>query len=394
MSYPLWWQRASWVSRDLVSIVSVAIALLLSRWLDLHAVSAPVSLFLCAIMISAWFGGTRSAITAVALSLVAFDYYFVTPLRSLKVAAEEVPRTVIFALSAVFVGALGTAQRRTTESLRRTRDDLIAENEEREKAEDALRDAQAELTRAARLTTMGELAASLGHELRQPLAAIMMNASATLRWLNREPPNLQEARDAATRIVGDAKHADDVIVGLFALATKSGPHLTILEIDAVVQEVLVLTRGELQRHGVTLRTDLTTGGRRILGDRVQLQQVLLNLIVNGIDAMKTVTGRARELTVSSTFSEPGSVLVTVEDTGTGVDPAIAQRVFEPFFTTKAEGLGMGLSICRSIVEAHEGRLSVSPRASHGTAVCFTIPVTSEQGPNSMVASAQPAVSRG
>jgi C4-dicarboxylate-specific signal transduction histidine kinase len=394
MSYPLWWQKKSWWVSDLVSIVSVAIAVLLSRWLDVHLVSAPVSLFLCAIMISAWFGGARSAITAVALSFVAFVFYFVTPHQSLRIAAEEVPRTVIFALSAVFVGALSTAQRRTTESLRRTRDDLIAQNEEREKAEDALRDAQSELARAARLTTMGELAASLGHELRQPLAAIVMNASATLRWLNREPPNLQEARDAATRIIGDGKHADEVILGLFRLATKSGPHLTILEIDSVVQEVLVLTRGDMQRHGVTLRTDLTTGARRILGDRVQLQQVLLNLIVNGIDAMKTITGRARELTVSSALSEPGSLLVTVEDTGTGVDPAIARRVFEPFFTTKAEGLGMGLSICRSIIEAHGGRLSVSPRASHGTAVCFTVPVAGEQVPDLTVASAQLAVSRG
>jgi C4-dicarboxylate-specific signal transduction histidine kinase len=394
MSYPPRWQKASWVWRDLVSIASVAIALLLARWLDLHAVGAPVSLFLCAIMVSAWFGGTRSAVSAVALSLIAFDFYFVTPLFSLKVAANEVPRTLIFALSALFVGGLSAAQRGTTESLRRTRDDLIAENEERERAEAALRDAQTELARVARLTTMGELSASLSHELRQPLAAIVMNASAAVRWLDREPPNLQEARDAARRIVGDGKRADEVIVGLRALAKNVGPQLTTLDIDGVVQEVLVLTRGELRRHGVTLRTDLTTSARRILGDRVQLQQVLLNLIVNGIDAMKTLTGRGRELIVSSAFSEPDNLLVSVEDTGTGVDAAIAHRVFEPFFTTKADGLGMGLSICRSIVEAHGGRLWVTPRASQGTAVCFTVPVASEHASGSMGSLSHLAASRG
>jgi PAS domain S-box-containing protein len=250
---------------------------------------------------------------------------------------------------------------------------VVMDITERRRAEEALRDAQAELTRAARLTTMGELAASLSHELRQPLAAIVMNGSATLRWLNHEPPDLQEARDAATRIVWEGQRADEVIRGLRALAKKSGPQLTTLDIDDVVQEVLALTRSELQRHGVVLRTDLAAGDRPVLGDRVQLQQVLLNLILNGIDAMKAVTDR-KELTVSSALTEDGSVVVSVEDTGTGLDPAIAKRIFEPFFTTKADGLGMGLSICRSIIDAHGGRLWVSPCVPHGTALRFTVPV--------------------
>jgi signal transduction histidine kinase len=245
---------------------------------------------------------------------------------------------------------------------------------QRRRADDALRLAQGELARVARLTTMGELTASLAHEINQPLTAIMTNGLAGLRWLKRDVPDVAEAQSAFQHIVQDAARAGDVIRGIRALAMKSGPQLTRLDMDDVIQEVLALTRGELHRHGVALHADLAAGGRSVLGDRVQLQQVLLNLILNGIDAMKTVRDRARELTVSTALCEPGSLLVAVEDTGTGLDPADAQRIFEPFFTTKADGLGMGLSICRSIVDAHGGRLWSSSRAPCGTALRFTIPL--------------------
>ena len=147
-----------------------------------------------------------------------------------------------------------------------------------------------------------------------------------------------------------------------------------VDIDDVIGEVLALTGAELRRHGVALKTDLAAGDRPVMGDRVQLQQVLLNLIMNGVDAMSGVTGRMRELMVSSTIAEPDGVLVSVEDTGAGLDPDVAQRIFEPFFTTKSEGLGMGLSICRSIVEGHRGRLWASPRAPHGAIIRFTVPL--------------------
>jgi PAS domain S-box-containing protein len=249
---------------------------------------------------------------------------------------------------------------------------------ERRRAEEALRNAQAELARVARLTTMGELVASISHEVNQPLAAIATNADACSRWLNREIPALDEARDAVTRIRRNADRAGEVIRSLRALAQKSGPQLTTLDIHDAIEEVLALTRGELQRHGVVLHTDLSAGDRPVLGDRVQLQQVLLNLIMNGIQAMGGITDRRRELTVSVALAEPDRVQVAVEDTGPGVDPASAQRIFEPFFTTKSDGLGMGLSICRSIVEAHGGQLWVSPRAPQGTALYFTIPIAVEK----------------
>jgi C4-dicarboxylate-specific signal transduction histidine kinase len=245
---------------------------------------------------------------------------------------------------------------------------------QRRRADEALRHAQTELARVARLTTMGELTASLAHEINQPLTAIMTNGTAGLRWLTRDAPDLAEAQSAFQYIVRDAARAGDVIRGIRALAMKSGPQLKTLDINDVIQEVLALTRGELHEHGVALHTDLATGGRLVLGDRIQLQQVVLNLILNGIEAMKTVTDRARELSVSTAFRDPVSLLVGVEDTGTGLDPAVAQRIFEPFYTTKSDGLGMGLSICRSIVDAHGGRLWASPRTPCGTALRFTIPL--------------------
>jgi len=251
--------------------------------------------------------------------------------------------------------------------------DLLAENRDRKRAEEALRDAQEELARAARLTTMGELTASIAHEINQPLAAIVSNGSAGLRWLNRGAPDLDEAREAFTRVVNDGRRAADVIRGLRALATKSGLQLTTLDIDDTIHGVLALTHSDVQRHCVVLRKDLAASEHPVVGDRVQLQQVLLNLILNAIDAMKGVRDRARELAISSALTEPGSVLVSVEDSGPGLDPAIAQRIFEPFVTTKPDGLGMGLSICRSIIDAHGGRLWVSPRSPQGTVFRFTVP---------------------
>ena len=249
---------------------------------------------------------------------------------------------------------------------------------ERKLAEEALRDARADVERMARLTTMGELTASIAHEINQPLAAIVTQSEAALRFLNRDEPNLDEVQDALSWIRRDGMRAGEVIRGLRALAKKSGPQLTRLDIDDVIGQVLAISRGELLRHNVVLRTELASGERPVTGDRVQLQQVLLNLIMNSVEAMRSVTERTRELTVSSTLAEPGSVLVTIEDTGTGLDPAVAERALEPFFTTKADGLSMGLAICRSIVEAHGGRLWVSPREPHGANLRFTVPLWEEQ----------------
>jgi PAS domain S-box-containing protein len=250
---------------------------------------------------------------------------------------------------------------------------VVVDITERKRAEEALREARADLEQMARLTTMGELTASIAHEINQPLAAVVTQSEAALRFLDRDEPDLDEVQDALSAIRLDGMRAAEVIRSLRALAKKSGAQLTRLDIDDVIRKVLAVARGELLRHDVVLRTQLAAEDEPVVGDPVQLQQVLLNLIMNGVEAMRGVTERARELTVSSMLVEPGSVLVAVEDTGTGLDPTVAERMFQPFFTTKPDGLGMGLSICRSIVEAHGGRLWVSPHAPHGADVRFTVP---------------------
>jgi PAS domain S-box-containing protein len=244
---------------------------------------------------------------------------------------------------------------------------------ERKRAEEALGRARAELTRASRLTTMGELAGSIIHEINQPLAAVVGNAEVCLRWLDRDPPDLAEARDAISRLARDGRRAVDVISGLRALARKSDLALTHVDINDAIREVLALLRGELEHGEVTLRVNLFAADRPVLGDRVQLQQVLVNLIRNGVEAMSAITDRSRVLRISAQPIEAGEALVTVEDAGIGLDPAATDRIFDPLFSTKVNGMGMGLSICRSIVEAHRGRLWASPNLPHGTSFRFSVP---------------------
>jgi PAS domain S-box-containing protein len=246
------------------------------------------------------------------------------------------------------------------------------------KSEDALRDAQADLARVTRMTTMGELVASIAHEVNQPLMAIVTNADTCLSWLARDTPQLDEARRAAERIVRDGHRAGDIIKSIRALARKSRPEMTQLDINDVIAEVLVLTRGELRRHDVSLETELSGGLEPVMGDRIQVQQVILNLIMNGIEAMNAIMDRPRVLRVSSQIDGPGSVLIAVTDTGTGLDPAKVNRIFDAFFTTKPEGMGMGLSICRSIIEAHGGRLRASPNPPYGSVFQFTMPVMTKR----------------
>jgi PAS domain S-box-containing protein len=249
----------------------------------------------------------------------------------------------------------------------------VVDMTEHKRADEALQRAQGELARAATLTTMGELAASIAHELRQPLAAIVMNGSAALRWLNRESPDLTEARDATSRIVREAQRADGVIRGLRALLSKSEVQRVPLDLNVVVHEMLELVRSELRRHDVSVETELAHDLPLAIGDRVQLQQVLLNLIVNGIEAMAQAAAGSRSLLIRTARAEAGSIAVSVEDTGAGMEAATAERIFDAFFTTKPSGLGMGLAICRSIVEAHGGRLSVAAREPHGAIFRFTVP---------------------
>jgi C4-dicarboxylate-specific signal transduction histidine kinase len=246
-------------------------------------------------------------------------------------------------------------------------------------ASEALREAQAELAHVNRVTTMGQLAASIAHELNQPLAAAVTNAHAALRWLRLQPANLEEAREALASIVDDGKRAGDVIERTRALIKKAPPRKDGLDINEVILGVCALTRGELAKNGVSLQTQLADGLPLTQGDRVQLQQVMLNLIMNAIEAMSAVSHGSRELLIGTSTDASGAVRITVQDSGPGLNPENFDRLFDPFYTTKANGMGMGLSICRSIVEAHDGRIWASPTAGSGSTFHFILPGAVDRG---------------
>ncbi len=241
-------------------------------------------------------------------------------------------------------------------------------------AEDAAREAQAELARAGRLLSVGEFASSIAHEINQPVAAIITNGDAALRWLARDPPDLDEVRAAIERMSRDAKRASGVVARTRGLLAKSRTDDAPLDVNEVAEEVLLYTADERRRSQVSVSTDLASGLPLVRGDRIQLQQVMLNLILNAVDAMKGVNDRPRRLQVRSTLGADGEVLVEVEDCGVGLDPATSDHLFEHFFTTKDGGVGLGLPISRSIVEAHGGRLWAGPASPHGAVFRFCLPV--------------------
>jgi PAS domain S-box-containing protein len=243
----------------------------------------------------------------------------------------------------------------------------------RKLSEDALRAAQEDFARAARLATMGELTALIAHEVSQPLSAIVTDAGACLSWLARETPNLQEAREAAEEIVKNGHRAADTITSIRAMARKAEPEWTKLQIDKLIEETLVLLRSEIRRRDITLETDLLGAQQHIFGDPIKLQQVLVNLVMNSIDAMADVKDRSKILRISVSIASDDSVLFAVGDTGIGIAPSKVDEIFEPLFTTKSDGMGMGLSISKSIVEMHGGRLWASPGETHGSIFRFTLP---------------------
>ena len=244
-------------------------------------------------------------------------------------------------------------------------------------SEQRLLDAQMELAHVTRMTTLGELTASISHEVNQPLAGVIANAEACLRWLNRETPDLDAARRSVKWIIEDGNRASEVIRRVRSLAKKSDIEMVPLDVNDVVRETTGLMQREVFSHQVSLRMELAPALPTILGDRVQLQQVIINLVMNGIEAMQSVADRPRELLIRSRQEEKQLVLVSVTDCGVGISAENADRLFNAFFTTKSGGMGMGLSVCRSIMEAHGGRLWATANIPHGTTFQFTLPVNSD-----------------
>src|SRR5246127_1562409 len=247
---------------------------------------------------------------------------------------------------------------------------------ERKRAEEALRQAQTDLAHASRLTTMGEFTASLAHEVKQPIAAIVTDANTCVRWITRDEPDLKEAREAAWRIVKDAERASEIINRVRLLFKKGTPQRELVDVNEVAREMIVLLGDEASRHSISVRTELAEGLPHVIGDRVQLQQVLMNLIVNGVDAMHDMDA-PRELTIKSQPAENNELLLSVSDTGRGLPQHQANEIFNAFFTTKTHGTGMGLRISRSIIESHGGRLWAADNSPRGACFCFTLPTKAQ-----------------
>jgi len=247
---------------------------------------------------------------------------------------------------------------------------------EQKRAEEALRQAQTELAHVTRVTTLGELAASIAHEVNQPLSGIITKSNACIRWLAGDSPNLDEAREAVRRILRDGNRASDVISRIRALVSKTDTEKSRLDVNDAIQEVAALAQGEVGRNKVALRTELAHGLPPVLGDRVQLQQVILNLVMNGVEAMASVADRPRELLIYSHQDGSDKILVAVRDSGTELHSENLDRFFEPFFSTKPKGMGMGLAISRSIIESHGGRLWAVPNDGPGVTFTFALPVES------------------
>lgn len=382
--------RVHKLARYALAIGLVALALLISLALQ-HSFGNPFWFFFSvAVILSTWFGRTGPGWLSVVCSILAVMYYFTPPIRSFAVTPNDLPYFVTFVACEVGATQLISWRRHTEDALRRARDMLeirVAERtvelknaneallkrmEEQRRTEETLQATRAELARAARITTIGELTASIAHEVNQPLAAIVANADACVAWLSREHPDLAEARAAAERATQGATRASDVIARIRSLITKATPERSRVEINRVMEETAILAAGQATTNRVSIELQLSPGSPIVLGDSIQLQQVILNLVMNGIDAMTTVTDRPRTLTLRSELQDTGHIRVAVQDSGIGLTEQVKGRLFEPFFTTRSKGMGMGLSISRSIIEAHGGRLWAESNGSGGATFQFTL----------------------
>jgi C4-dicarboxylate-specific signal transduction histidine kinase len=340
-----------------LATISCALALAVAWPID-----APSSCFLLAVTVSSLFGGLGPGLFSVALSALAFDHFFLR--REFPQATEPATylRFAVFLAAALLITGLMEIKRRVEES--------------RNRVEEALREAHADLAYVNRVTAMGELTASLAHEVNQPIAAAVTDSSTCLRWLTRDEPDLEEARLAASRMVKDAARASDIITRIRSLFKRGTPQRELVDVNEVIREMIVLLRSQAIRHFVSMRTEQSEDLPQIMGDRVQLQQVLMNLMINAIEAMKDVDG-PRELAVKSQPAEDDQLMVTVSDTGVGLPPQQADQIFNAFFTTKRDGTGMGLRISRSIVESHGGRLWADGNSPRGASFHLTLPIKAD-----------------
>ena len=356
-----------------LAIVAVTSALLVTQ--SLQPTVFPTPLFFAAIVISTWFGGTGPGLFAVLLATVVLDYYFVSPDRTLSVSPAAVLYLAQFSLPAMLSSWFVKKRKDAEAALKEARDQLDVKVQLRT-AE--LRRTNEQLAHLNRVTTMSALATSIAHEVNQPLAAIVTTGDACLRWLAAEPPNVERARDSVSRIVNEGNRAGEVIRRIRTLSNKTSLHKSGLDINDLVHDVVALLEVELTTNKILLREELKKDLPHVFGDRVQLQQVVMNVMVNAIEAMSDVEDRPRTLVIRSEQVGTDRLQVSVRDCGCGFDRRQAESLFETFFTTKPEGIGMGLSISRTIIETHGGTLGAEANDDHGATFTFVLPIDGEK----------------
>ena len=366
------------VRRYGIGLLSVAAAFISTLSIQ-HLFPYPfLFLFFGAVMVSAWFGGMGAGIFAVLISTVLVDYFFLPPFYSFSISTTAEAYFGAFVACALVASWLSSSKRQSEVALKEARDELEIRVSERT-AE--LMKTQADLAHLSQVLSMGELTASIAHEINQPLTAVVTNGHACVEWLSADPPKFDKALQTAQRIIEDGTRAGAILSRIRALFKKEAVARDWVDINEVIQELTVFLRNETLRRGVSIRENLGPKLPKVTADRVQLQQVVLNLIMNGLDAMDGSNNNPKELAISSGLEGTSAIRVQVEDRGTGLDPEIADKIFDPFFTTKSQGIGMGLAISRTIIESHEGRLWASSRSEGtGSVFQFTLPVGPKGSP--------------
>ena len=360
----------SFPQRYAIALLTVAAALVATLLLRRFFPYPFLFLFFGAVMASAWFGGTGPGLFSVLISTLVVDYFFVPPFHSLAISTSAEAYFAAFVACALVASWVSSSKKKSEVALKHGLDRLEIRVSERT-AE--LMKTQAELAHLSQVLSMAELTASIAHEINQPLTAVVTHGHACVEWLSASPPNLEKTRQTIERMIQDGTRAGAVLSRIRALFKKEAPAKDWFDMNEVIHELTVFLRDEAVRRRISIRTDLVPGLTKVKADRVQLQQVVLNLMMNGMDAVAETTGRPRELLISAR-EEDSELLVRVEDSGIGLNAETAEKIFQPFFTTKPHGIGMGLSISRSIIESHEGHLWAVPRPTGGAVFQFTLPI--------------------